>query len=92
VKWIGLTSLVSAFAVMTLGCVRGLTEPTAAGGTQANTVKPEIISSEVTILWARHQHLPREWSAAAGRPDLRGDARPLGRRRWRKKRYLGWGR
>ena len=56
VKWIGLTSLVSAFAVMTLGCVRGLTVPTAAGGAQANTVKPvsvktEIISSEVTILW-----------------------------------------
>jgi hypothetical protein len=39
-----------------LGCVRGLTVPTAAGGGQANTVKPvsvktEIISSEVTILW-----------------------------------------
>ena len=32
VKWIGLTSLVSAFAVMTLGCARGLTVPAAAGG------------------------------------------------------------
>jgi hypothetical protein len=40
---------------MTLGCVQGLTVPTAAGGAQANTVKAvsvktEIISSEVTIL------------------------------------------
>jgi hypothetical protein len=41
---------------MTLGCVRGLTVPTAVGGAPANTVKPvsvktEITSSEVTILW-----------------------------------------
>jgi hypothetical protein len=55
-KWIGLTAVVAAAAVMTLGCVRGLGAPTAAVEAQASTVKPVsvkagLIPSEVTVLW-----------------------------------------
>src|SRR5438128_7502172 len=55
-KWIGVTALVIAMAVMTLGCVRGLVAPTATVETQTETAKPVsvpagIISSEVTVLW-----------------------------------------
>ena len=55
-KWVRLTALVAAGAVMTLGCVRGLAAPTAAVEAQASPVKPasakgRIISSEVTVLW-----------------------------------------
>ena len=38
-KWIRLTALVAAGAVMTLGCVRGLAAPTAAIEAQTSTVK-----------------------------------------------------
>src|SRR3989442_8084637 len=55
-KWIGVTALVIAMAVMTLGCVRGLVAPTATVETQTETAKPVsvpagIISSEVTAFW-----------------------------------------
>src|SRR2546428_9211402 len=55
-KWIGVTALVIAMAVMTLGCVRGLVAPTATVETQTEPAKPVsvpagIISSEVTVLW-----------------------------------------
>ena len=54
VKWIGLIALVTAVAVMTLGCVRGLAAPTAAVDAQTFAMKPMkagIMSSEVTVLW-----------------------------------------
>src|SRR2546422_1352181 len=55
-KWIGVTALVIAMAVMTLGCVRGLVAPTATVETQTEPAKPVsvpagIISSEVTGFW-----------------------------------------
>ena len=55
-KCIGPTAFVTAVAVMTVGCVRGLESPTAALEAQAytaNTVSApaRIISSEVTVLW-----------------------------------------
>ena len=55
-KWIGLTALVVAMAVMTLGCVRGPAVSTAAVEAQASPVKPVSVkawsmSSEITVLW-----------------------------------------
>lgn len=55
-KWIGLTALVTAAVVMTLGCVRGLAAPTGAVEAQASSVKSVSAkagssSSEVTVLW-----------------------------------------
>src|SRR2546425_7110518 len=55
-KWIGVTALVIAMAVMTLGCVRGLVAPTATVETQTETAKPVsvpagVIFSEGTAFW-----------------------------------------
>ena len=62
-KWIRLTALVAAGAVMTLGCVRGLAAPTAAVEAQTSTVKPmsvkaRLMSSTVTVLW--HDMIPSD--------------------------------
>lgn len=55
-KCIGLTALVTAMAVLTLGCMRGLVSPTAPVQDQIYMATPVsapagIISSEATVLW-----------------------------------------
>jgi len=56
VKRLALTALVTAVAVMTVGCVRGFAASTAAIEAQTYSAKPVsaqegITSSEVTVLW-----------------------------------------
>jgi hypothetical protein len=48
-KWIRLTTLVAARAVMTLGCVRRLAAPTAAVKAQTSTVKPMSVKATLRL-------------------------------------------
>ena len=88
-KWIRLTALVAAWAVMILGCVRGLAAPIGAVEAQASPVGAGVGEGGDHFerghgSMARHQRLPRQGAAAAGRPDVRGDViRNEGRMRGR---------